>query len=1075
MLRTFVILVALMLVVGAAIHVVGLGPIGNEQLRLQAERAVERLAGLDANVSLGGLRLGLGTTSLFALEVQDISVIRRSDGEPIAKAGKLRLGLRAVPLLFGRIELSRVAMAEAAFSPARITQRANATTLLDENGLLRPDRLQEAVFGAVHQAFAITRRSGVRQVSLADVGLLSSEASASEIVVEELELYRRGDIEIAFEGVARFRGRDLSFDGKAERDAGTEAISNLSFDLSAKEEEGSGKATKGLVRALGTFSLALTGREANGTQEGVLDLEMRLGDTLIGFDQDEIMVDSATARVAIEEGRNSYAISTARFAIGRTRIDLRGIISPAEDEPLYRLEMLSPQSLVAPADSPEPALPFAMRLAGRFEPLDSRLVAEKIDIRTSGGSLAASASLILPEGVSPGVSLALQVSDLPTAHVKQFWPWFAAPGARNWTLKNVFGGRVRESEIHLSVPPGRLGNGVPLTGDEVYGRFVLSDTRFDIAGEIPPVRDGEGWVHFRGSDVNVGLTSGAIYMPSGRLVSTSGGTFKIMAAHLSPRIGKLEIDVEGEAPAVVELASYAPINASRFHDLAPQDLTGRMAGHISADIPLQENIPAENLNWRVEFNYDELSIARPFEGQEVARAKGQLLVQPEGAEIVAEAELNAVPANLHIIQPFGASKTERSRHVELKLDDASRERLFPGLGLFLSGPFTVIYEEQAGEQQRIEVKLDQARLEVPWIGWRKGAGIPATASFLIKRDGGRLELSDFALRGESFTLVGRVKLDGGELMEAQFSRVRFNRNDEYSADITRTAAGEYVVAAKGAAIDARGLIRRALGEGSTFAMAGRQQARQAVSVRASFERVEGFNGESLNGVELTYATGGRGPDRLSVTGATREFGSAVLKKGIEQGRHRVQVASDNAGALLRFLDIYKHVENGILGLVMEGPVESDILSGRLDLRQFWVVNEPRMRSLVAATEQGRNGEVDVTRVHFEHGAAMLTKAPRQLHIGNGVVRGPLIGSTFQGMLFDASDNMDITGTFMPLYGFNRIFGEIPLIGQLLGNGRDRGLIGITYRLSGKFGNPRLEVNPISAIAPGFLRQLFEFR
>ncbi|MFS8543602.1 MAG: acetylglutamate kinase [Limnochordales bacterium] len=42
-------------------------------------------------------------------------------------------------------------------------------------------------------------------------------------------------------------------------------------------------------------------------------------------------------------------------------------------------------------------------------------------------------------------------------------------------------------------------------------------------------------------------------------------------------------------------------------------------------------------------------------------------------------------------------------------------------------------------------------------------------------------------------------------------------------------------------------------------------------------------------------------------------------------------------------------------------------------------------------------------------------------------------------------------------------------------GRDGGLIGITYRLSGKFGDPKLQVNPISAIAPGFLRELFEFR
>ena len=62
--------------------------------------------------------------------------------------------------------------------------------------------------------------------------------------------------------------------------------------------------------------------------------------------------------------------------------------------------------------------------------------------------------------------------------------------------------------------------------------------------------------------------------------------------------------------------------------------------------------------------------------------------------------------------------------------------------------------------------------------------------------------------------------------------------------------------------------------------------------------------------------------------------------------------------------------------------------------------------------------------------------------------------------------MNMTGTFMPAYGLNSMFGDIPLLGALLGNGRDRGLIGITYRLRGDAKAPQLEVNPLSVIAPG---------
>ena len=89
-------------------------------------------------------------------------------------------------------------------------------------------------------------------------------------------------------------------------------------------------------------------------------------------------------------------------------------------------------------------------------------------------------------------------------------------------------------------------------------------------------------------------------------------------------------------------------------------------------------------------------------------------------------------------------------------------------------------------------------------------------------------------------------------------------------------------------------------------------------------------------------------------------------------------------------------------------------------------------------------------------------------------RGPLIGTTFQGTVYDPEGRNDMTGTFMPAYGLNRLFGELPLVGELLGNGRDRGLIGVTFKLDGLAKSPRLQVNPLSIVAPGIFRQIFEY-
>jgi hypothetical protein len=90
------------------------------------------------------------------------------------------------------------------------------------------------------------------------------------------------------------------------------------------------------------------------------------------------------------------------------------------------------------------------------------------------------------------------------------------------------------------------------------------------------------------------------------------------------------------------------------------------------------------------------------------------------------------------------------------------------------------------------------------------------------------------------------------------------------------------------------------------------------------------------------------------------------------------------------------------------------------------------------------------------------------------VKGPLVGGTIKGMIDYPGNQVNMSGTFVPMYGLNNMFGQIPIVGLFLGGGSNEGLIGVTYELVGTPGQPVLRVNPISAMAPGVLRKIFEF-
>ncbi len=83
-----------------------------------------------------------------------------------------------------------------------------------------------------------------------------------------------------------------------------------------------------------------------------------------------------------------------------------------------------------------------------------------------------------------------------------------------------------------------------------------------------------------------------------------------------------------------------------------------------------------------------------------------------------------------------------------------------------------------------------------------------------------------------------------------------------------------------------------------------------------------------------------------------------------------------------------------------------------------------------------------------------------------------LGFTAKGSADLAARTLDMTGTIVPAYALNALPGRIPLVGRLFSPERGGGLFAATYSVRGSFDNPRVGVNPLATLTPGFLRGLF---
>jgi hypothetical protein len=234
--------------------------------------------------------------------------------------------------------------------------------------------------------------------------------------------------------------------------------------------------------------------------------------------------------------------------------------------------------------------------------------------------------------------------------------------------------------------------------------------------------------------------------------------------------------------------------------------------------------------------------------------------------------------------------------------------------------------------------------------------------------------------------------------------------------------------------------------------------------------VAGYFGEALRSVDCKLSRRNGTIRSFSLTGKLgRDTPLTGDLRGRAQGREIMYIETNDAGAFFRFTDTYSKVVGGQLSLAMDSPtVEPTAREGLMNVRNFSVKGEAALDQIAAGGSAGvQNG------ISFSALRAEFVRQNGQLTIREGVVKGPMIGGTIEGSI-DSGNQVRMSGTFVPMYGLNNMFGQLPILGIFLGGGSNEGLIGVTYEVVGTLGQPVLRVNPISAIFPGVTRKIMEF-
>lgn len=805
-----------------------------------------------------------------------------------------------------------------------------------------------------------------------------------------------------------------------------------------------------------------------------------------------ILVDEGRIEWLYDAAARSFTIAPSTLFAGRTEMTFTGTVAASDpsgpDAGSWRYQLTTRDAKFGSSDfRSEPLAVDYAAVTGTFNPLTEVVHLERGEVVAEGASAALTAQLS-PGERSPIVDLAVSLSPMEVDGLKQLWPPFVAPGAREWVGNNVLSGRLDGAMLQMRLADGVLADlgkrqGLPERAIEM--QFAFDDVSLVYFKGLPPLEGVRGAGTIEGDRFFLEVEPDALVrLSSGHTIAAKGGSFEIPSITASPPVGYIRARAMGAATAALTLVNMDPLRLADDVGIDPQSVGGKSNVQLDISVPLLKDVRLDQVEISASVELEEFTAEDLIAGRDVSAGSLLMRIAPSGLELAGELKVDGIPALVNWRRSFSDDAGAQNDLVlRAQLDDAARKRLGFDLS-FLNGPIDVDITPRAGfggaggREADVNVDLTQARLKHPGISWMKPPGRAASASFrLVGLKNGGMAFRDFTVVSGDARVSGEILLDAKQsLQRADFHDYRLAPGDDASLTVTRAKDGGLDLALTGKRLDAGPLITGSLSTEETPgepALAG-----QTVRGSIKLDRVIGRNAAAVADLQASFLLSKSGwVENLSLTGRfpNGPVQANILREASKPGRI-LRVVSQDGGSILKFAGLYQRAEGGQMDLDLQLPdVPGAASEGLLNVYEFTVRGEPVLSSLTAATPPANSTAPNATQgVYFKRLRMPFTRLPGLLRIGEAYLAGPAVGATLKGDINFRQQYVDLSGTYVPLYALNNFLSRVPILGQILTGGDKEGVVGMTFAVRGAGNNPTVTVNPMSAIAPGVFRKIFSF-
>jgi len=675
------------------------------------------------------------------------------------------------------------------------------------------------------------------------------------------------------------------------------------------------------------------------------------------------------------------------------------------------------------------------------------------------------------------IKAAASIRDMKADELRHYWPRSLNDHAHDWVVNNISDGVVPEAHASVIVRSGENG------GYEVKslsGSLNLRDMTVQYLPPMPKVRNASGAARFGVDRFTIAVEEG-----SAPGLAIRGGTVDLVDLGTDKERAVIDLEIDGPVRAALELIDSQPLGYAAALGIDPAGTGGYAAVRLSLVFPLINDLDLDDIDVSARADVREILITDAVFDRDIKDGDVELCVDKSGMDVTGRVRLETVPGDLVWRENFSANAPFRSRF-DITVDNTDIARaedvgldLAPFPGNFVNGPLSakMLFTVFDDTHQRFESRVDltPAALEIPYLGWQKVPGIEAAAEVDVEMEGDRITaIPRFTVASGDLAIAGAASyLPEGGLERIDFEQVRFGRTDMLGIMAPRPSGG-WDVDVRGASVDLEPLGERMKGEGAET-----DDDAEAISfsVAAEFDTVWLGTDRRVDDVSGIFARNGDVWAAVRARGTVGDEGrlSIAIKPGPDQTRE-LSIHADDAGETLKVFDIYPNMVGGILDVAgtYDDRKPGRPLNGTLSIKDYRVVDAPLLAQILnVLTLTGIVESLSGEGIAFSTLEAAYTLNDDILDLADARASGLSLVFTATGTVHTGDDVIDLEGTVIPAYVINSALGKIPLVGDLFTGGEEGGgVFAATYSMEGAMEDPSVSVNPLTALAPGFLRNVF---